>query len=573
EGFLSGFKNGSIPEAPPSEAPQAPREEKSSDTVRARVQTLDTLVNLVGELIISRRRFEERNFRLRRLVEAAGTTPLAEELRRFGATLDEDNRYLDFLIQSLHAEAMALRMLPLETITGAFHRMVRDLAREQDKDIDFRVDGEQLELDRVLLELLKPMLLHMIRNSLDHGIERPEERQASGKPGRATITVSARPEGNKVAVTVWDDGRGVDPARVRQAAMRKGLIGHDEAQLLTDEEARHLIFRPGFSTSEIVTDISGRGVGMDVVKKHVELVKGNMELKSEVGRFTELTLLLPLTLSIIEALLVRVGEEQYLLPLAYVQETIRLSPHDLQTAGGRDVIHLRGATIPITPLASLLNIPARVELRSSDTLFAVILRFRDEVIAVSVDRCLGSQEIVVKGLGGQLIKVPCISGATILGDGDPTLIVAIPDLFGNDNIPAASSLREELSQAMTQQSRGRILVVDDSITTRTMEKSILVSRGFDVEVAVSAEDVLERLGDQLFDLVISDVEMPGLNGFDLCRRLRQLDTFRDVPVMIVSSLSKDEHKRQAIDAGAQAYIVKGEFEQGKLLETVEMLIG
>lgn len=547
--------------------------EALGDTVRTSVKTLDSLVNLLGELIINKKRFEDKSEELKTLGRISeGTVPTAR-LMEFQQALEEDVLYLGYIIQELHAEAMALRMLPLRTITDGFVRMVRDLSKSQGKEIELEIRGEHIEVDRLLLESLKPMFLHMLTNAVDHGIELPEERIARGKPAKGTIRLTAHHEGNSVVIEIRDDGSGMDPKRIKETALRRGVIDKDEAEMLKDEEALYLTLRQGFSTSEIVTDISGRGVGMDVVKMNIEKVKGNLILKSEVGSYTEVQLTLPLTLAVIDALMISCSGEQYAIPLSYVQETLKIRSSDIATVAGKEVLSVRNATVPLFSLAQILGHEEKGASISGGKLAAVILKQRDQVIACTIDKSHGTSEIVVKSLGGQLRKVRHTFAATIMGDGNPALILDVPDIFSTAEGVSSGGLRKSLQESQTFVSRGNILVVDDSITTRTMEKSILISNGYDVTIAVSAEDALEKVTNASFDLVISDVEMPGLNGFELTAALRSMDEYRNTPVIIVSSLSKDEHKRKAIEAGAQAYIVKGAFEQGTLLDTVDTLIG
>lgn len=547
--------------------------EAVGDTVRASVKTLDSLVNLLGELIINKKRFEDKSSELKAAARASGGVIAAAKVMEFQQALEEDVLYLGYIIQELHAEAMALRMLPLRTITEGFTRMVRDLSKSQGKEVDFEIKGEHIGVDRLLLESLKPMFLHMLTNAVDHGIELPDERVARGKPAKGKICLSASHEGNSVVIKIRDDGSGMDPRKIKQAALRRGVISMDEAAAMRDDEALYLTLRQGFSTSELVTDISGRGVGMDVVKINIEKVKGNLILKSEVGVFTEIQLHLPLSLAVLDALLVNCAGEQYAIPVSSVQETIKIRSEDIATVAGKEVLSVRNATVPLFSLSRILGLGENGATISGGKVAAVILKQRDQVIACTIDRNNGTSEIVVKGLGGQLKRVRHTFGATIMGDGNPALIIDVPDIFATAEGISSGGLRKALQESQAFVARGRVLVVDDSITTRTMEKSILVAHGYDVTIAVSAEDALEKINDKAFDLVISDVEMPGLNGFELTARLRSLDEYQSVPVIIVSSLSKDEHKRKAIEAGAQAYIVKGAFEQGTLLDTVEALIG
>jgi two-component system chemotaxis sensor kinase CheA len=572
EKFLYAFEHGGST-ADAITVQDAAEADTQIDTVRTSVKTLDSLVNLLGELIINKKRFEDKTSDLKELCRSAGGSVATDRLKEFHRNLEEDVLYLGFIIQQLHAEAMALRMLPLKTITEGYVRMVRDLSKSQGKEVNFEIIGDHIEVDRVLLESLKPMFLHMLTNAVDHGIELPEERIARGKPAVGTIRLTARHEGNSVVIEIRDDGSGMDPHKIKQTALRRGVIDKEEAEMLRDDEALYLTLRQGFSTSEIVTDISGRGVGMDVVKMNIEKVKGNLILKSEVGAYTEVHLQLPLTLAVIDALIVTSGDQQYAIPLSYVQETLKIRAEDISTVAGKEVITVRSSAIPLISLSGLLGLQEQKTLISGGKVSAVILKQRDQSIACIIDKNNGTSEIVVKGLGGQLKRVHHTFGATILGDGNPALILDVPDIFATAEGVSSGGLRKALNDSQNRAFRGRVLVVDDSITTRTMEKSILKAHGYDVTIAISAEDALEKVATTSFDLVISDVEMPGLNGFQLTARLRAMEEYRTVPVIIVSSLSKDEHKRQAIEAGAQAYIVKGAFEQGTLLDTVESLIG
>ena len=546
---------------------------ESEKTVRANVRTLDNLINRFGELIINKKRFEDKLARLKGLCDASIEPELAAALQEFRRELEDDVLYLDYLVQEMYGDAMALRMLPLHTITDGFERMVRDLSREQGKMTDLKVMGAHIEMDRVLLETVKPMMLHILRNCVDHGIETLEERLAEGKPPKGNIQISARHEGSGVRIDFRDDGRGMNPQLIREAALRKGIIDPEGAAALDDEAALYLTLEDGFSTRDFITDTSGRGIGMGVVKKNMERMKGHLFIRSEVGRFTEITLQLPLTLSIMEALLISCSSECYAVPLSYVQETIKIRCEDITSVGGKEVISLRGVTIPLVSLSVLLGLSETRTLLKSEKIAAVVLSLRGQVIACTIDANLGSSEIVVKNLGNQLKEVRFVFGATILANGDPALILNVPDIFAGAEGCASTGFRSIIAASRAARTKGSILVVDDSITTRTMERSILTANGYQVEIAISGEDALEKVAGAKFDLVISDVLMPGITGFELTKRLRALDAYRDVPVIIVSSLASDADKRKAMEAGAQAYIVKGAFDQGNLLETVETFIG
>ena len=587
DAVLEGLKTGVLPEHPPLPA-AAPAEVKTErDTVRASVAKLDQMVNLLGEMMIVQRMIEERGRQmsglrsrlddfLRKLRKAENyrlCKDILDDFTRLALDFDRDTLALSNLTGELHDGAMELRMLPLSTITDDLVRMTRDLARDQQKEIHFSIRGDEVELDRMMLEAARPMLLHMLRNAVDHGIEAPEDRHRAGKPGSGQVELSARYEGGFVRLVLRDDGRGIDPEQIRKVAVERRLLSADEARRLSDEDAIYLILRPGFSTREIITDISGRGVGMDVVKANVDRVKGNLVIHSTPGKGTEMILLLPLTLAIVTSLIVDCEGEIYAIPLHYVSEILRLTEKDILTEGGKEVIRVRGTTLPLFTMREILGLSRQQS--GSKRITALILNFREQQLACLVSKSLGVQELVAKGMGKQLKSVEYFSGATILGDGAPALILSVPDLFNASLSGQGSRLRQELEGTRVKARKGRILVVDDSITTRTMEKNILETHGYEVTIAISGPDALSKIAsvEFTFDLVVSDVEMPGMTGFELTRKLRDMEHTREIPVIIVSSLASDADKRQGIEAGAQAYIVKGSFDQGTLLSTVETLIG
>ena len=568
--YQRGGSDGLRPEQPATLAVE-PAREPASETVRADVKTLDSLVNLIGEMIINKKRLEMRLDRLRQIaVEADRAT--GELLREFRYQLEEDLLQLDYLIQEVHEKAMGLRMLPLQSIAEGFKRLVRDLSQRLGNELELVMDLGSIEMDRVLVDGLKPMLIHLLTNAVCHGIESPEQRLLAGKEQRGTILLTARHEGSSVLIKVRDDGRGMDPERIRQAAVAVGLIDRDEAEALGDEEALYLTLRPGFSTVATVTDVSGRGVGMDAVTKQVERFKGNLSLASALGSHTEITLQLPLTLSVLEALLVESGGETFAIPVNYLQEIIKVREADITRLDAREVIEVRGATTALYSLQALLGLPQQAA-SEADSMPALVLRYFDQRIACTVQAQAGNSVVVVKGLSKQFGAVKFLFGATILGDGNPALILNVPDLFAACSGEAQQGLRRERSAAASR--HARVLVVDDSITTRTMEQNILVTHGYQVQTALSGEDALEKTAAAAggFDLIITDLEMPGISGFQLTRQLRACTQYRDTPIIVVSSLCQAEEKQRALQAGAQAYLVKGDFDQGVFLETVRSLIG
>jgi two-component system chemotaxis sensor kinase CheA len=588
--ILEALQSGALPEQALSATPRADYagvERRRS--VRASVERLDELANRMGEILLSRQALAERRRQMLALLpqmdaflgrlRKADNYRLMKEIRttflRITSDLEQDAVQLGYQAEDLYQRTMELRLLPLATITEDFERSLRDLARAIGKEIDFTVTGKEVELDRTVLDLIKPMLLHVLNNAVDHGIELPQVRLQAGKPSFGQISLAAQYEGSFVQIVVRDDGQGIDPAKVRAAAVKQGLLRADEAARLSDEAALYLVLQPGFSTREFITDVSGRGVGLDVVKSNLDQVKGNLVISSTIGQGTELRLRVPSSLAQFTGLLVEAAGETHVIPQQYIVEILRLAAEEVRSELGREVVRIRERTIPLVSLARLLTGEPRnpEEDLAEGRVSVVVLTFRDQLLGCLVDRVIGLQDVVVKGLGSQLKSLNYISGATLLGAGIPSLIISVADLFGARESTEGTRLREAHAARKAKSRRGRVLVVDDSITTRTMEKNILETHGYDVTVAVSGFDALEKLAGNRFDLMVSDVEMPEMTGFELTKKVRAQEATRDMPVIIVTSLATADDRRRGMEAGAQAYIVKGTFDQGTLLDTVEAMIG
>ncbi len=553
-------------------------------SVRASVERLDQLVNRMGEILLSQKAMTARQAQMTTLLQELDSSMGHLQASDDGSSLqslrgnmvalindfERDRLQLGYQAEDVYQRTMELRLLPLATITDEFERSLRNLARNLKKEVNFTVKGQEVELDRNMLDAVKPILLHVLNNAIDHGIEEPETRVRLGKLKAGQISLEARYEGSFVQLTIRDDGQGLNPEKIRETAIKRGVLSAADAAAMSDEAVIYLVFEPGFSTREFITDVSGRGVGLDVVKSNLDQIKGNLSLHSEVGSGTELLLRLPLSMAIFTGLLVECCGETYVFPQHYVAEVLRISPRDILEEMGREVIRLREASIPLSSLSRLLEVDAST--RISERLTVLVLSFREQSMALLVDRTLGLQDVVVKDLGCQLKSLDYFSGSTILGDGNPALILSVADLFAANQDRQKLQLLQAYEKEQQNALRGRVLVVDDSITTRTMEKNILEANHYEVVVAVSGFDALEKLETARFDLMVSDVEMPGMTGFELTKKVRQRDDSRDMPVIIVSSLASDDDRRQGIEAGAQAYIVKGNFQQGLLLETVETLI-
>jgi len=587
----------------PEEAEKSPSREairrygrQERDTIRVDTRKLDDLLTVAGELLINRTRIESHYHNLRALLDEMENIDLTEsrnggdpantaeylrnavleareKLNDIYQNMGETLIDLDLYSRDIRDHAMNLRVLPASVLFDEFYRTVRDFSRELHKEIRLEVSGGETELDKQLIEGLRPPLIHIIRNSCDHGIEKPEERKAKGKPPEGVININAYHKGHNVIVEVSDDGRGIDPELVRDAAVEKGIISRAAADEMPDEEALYLILKPGFSTTKIITDFSGRGVGMDVVKTNMERIKGDIRIESERDKYTRIILTAPLTLSILNALLVQVRQDIYAIPLTYVEEAIRLPVTAVFTEAGRDVFNLRGEVIPLVRLENLLVYEAGPGLDDiPEKIAVVVLKFRNQQLGLIVDSYLRDQEIVVKSMGDFLGEIPFVGGATVLRYGEPTIILNVFDIFAAAERWSEVGIKDRFERAMEEKPELKILVVDDSITTRMMEKSILEAAGYNVDLAVSGEEAEEKLRQNDYNLVVTDVEMPGIDGFELTRRIREWEKTREMPVVVVTSLASDEDKRKGVEVGAQAYIVKGTFDQTTLLDTVKSLI-
>lgn len=591
------------PAAPVAPTP-APARRGARQTVRVRVDRLDRLINLTGELRVGQQIMTTQSAALRDLTTLVqqhehALLALEEALRqiRFSATqrasidqtlagllehglqtrrtlsrqveqFSEVVNQQSLLVGDLEQEVMAARLLPVSTVFANLPRAVRDLAHATNKEIDLVLSGETTELDRKLIEMLNDPLLHLIRNAVDHAIEPPAERAAAGKPPKGTIAVGAAAVGSEVRITIRDDGRGMQPAKLREIAVRKNLLSAEQAAALSEQDALELIFLPGFSSAQIITDISGRGVGMDVVRTNLTELGGQVLLESTPGQGTQITLVMPLTLVTTRILLVQVGASCFAFPATGCRGTIWAYRDDLRTLEGQTVLEIEGRTVPLLRLADLLHIEAGPAFQQRERTPLVLLGSTQRQVGLLVDGLLDEREAVVKPLGALLEAQRQVSGAVQLGDGSLVLLLNPLAL-----VQAARGMTlANGGVAAGRQRQARLLITDDSFTTRELIKSILQSAGYHVTTAVDGYDALNKLREQTFDLVVSDVEMPRVNGFQLTSRIRQELQLDDLPVIIMTSLASDEHRRQGLEAGAQAYIVKSQFNQDNLLEVIQQLL-
>lgn len=581
---------------------------KSGETMRVSISKIDKLINLTGETIIyqiqslddvgradelsrqSRRcfsSFQDLELMLSRLGSMNGTrdavvgqlAALKEHLRTLNHESLEFYRDLksayskrDFLTRELQQTALSVRMLPVNSIYGMFPRAVREMAQRTLKEVSLVLNGGEIELDKKILESLVDPLVHIIRNAVDHGIEAPEVRMQNGKPKIGTLTISALQRGDHVELIIEDDGRGIDPEKLRRVAIEKQMIRPGDEP--TREELINLLFRPGFSTSTMITDISGRGVGLDVVKKNLEELNGTVSIVSEEGKGTTFTLKIPFTLAITRVLFIRVSDEMFALPTTSVEETIRISADEVRTLQNKETVHIRDNTIPLASLSFVLGLSSEASVkRRAGKLPLVILRRHDQVLGLVVDELIGEQEVVVKNLKPPVDQIKEVSGATILGDGTVVLILDLSNV-----LERTRGMEDQISAAISEaegekKGAAKVLIADDSLITRELVRNILVTCGFEVDVAFDGIDAFEKALQKRYDLLLTDVNMPRLNGIDLTKKIKRDKKLGSTPVVIVSSKESNEDRLLGIEAGADAYITKGNFDQGDLLEVVERLIG
>jgi len=576
--------------------PQETRYEKIGfeETVRVEIAKLDKLLNLSGEMIINRGKLATLLRQLKEIFNLVGEqTPFLEQLKTRANGLKEEvaklilaqqgikdnianlwRRYdeglqeIISLTNELEDIVIKMRMLPISTVFDIFPRVIRDMAKEYDKEITLEIKVEKTGLDKKILDGIKDPLLHIVRNCVDHGIETPEERALVGKPRTGKICFEARQEGANILIEISDDGRGIDARLIKRIAVKKNLITPEQSEKMSDNNAVYLIFTPGFSTRERVTDISGRGVGMDVVKENIERLKGSIVVQTQLGKGTKFTLRLPLTLSITLSLLVKSAGEIFALPTSDIEKIVRISMNDVKLVGDKEVVKVDGKTISFVKLSRILGLNEK-KVTSPQEMFLVIISLAGERIGFMVDEIISEQEIVIKSLGGYLKKPENIAGATIWGDGEVVLILDVFDLM-----KSAKKVYVESSTTTLQEKTSipSILVVDDSLTIRELEKNILEAVGYEVEVAIDGVQALEKMKQKKFNLVITDITMPNMNGFELTSAIKRDKKYKDTPVIIVTSEEKEEDRRKGIEVGAEAYIRKSAFDQKNLLDMIERMV-
>src|SRR5665213_3096197 len=486
---------------------------------------------------------------------------------------EQDYAVVGKLVDDLLENSKKLLMLPVATLGALFPKLVRDLCRDQGKEADLVIRGEEFEIDKRILEEMKDPFIHLLRNCVDHGIEKPEERVKLGKPPSATITFVVSPiNGNKVELLVSDDGSGIEIDKVNEAAVQRGLISPEQARGMKESEALALIFQADLSTSPIITQLSGRGLGLAIVREKTEKLGGRVCVESRRHAGTTIRITLPIAVATFRGILIEVAKQQFIVPTAQVERVVRFKAADVQTVEGRETLSLNGRAVSLARMAQTLELPLTERTGdSAATMPAVILGADDQRVAFAVDAVLDEQEVLVKRFSKPLSRVRNIAGATVLGSGQVAPILNVADLLKSARKGLGVAVPEAAGAKLTEAEVAAILVVEDSITSRMLLKGILESAGYKVKTAVDGLEAFTILRTQHFDLVVSDVEMPRLNGFDLTARIRADKKLAELPVVLVTALETREDREHGIDAGANAYLVKSSFDQSNLLEAVRRL--
>jgi len=580
-------------------------------TVKVSTEKLDNMMNQIGELLISKMRFEQRmddtnsltglceglikdisrfkreELRLKGIKKTRSYTNqdkrgvemmdnisadlirLNDELIRFTSDFYENQIDLGIVTGSLEESVKNIRMLPLSTIFETMPKMVRDLSRKLNKKVDLNMEGETIELDKRILEGLKDPMVHLITNCVDHGIEQPDERKNTGKNEDGTITITAAPVGGYIEIAVEDDGRGISIDKIKERALKNGLVTEDMLAGLSNEQLINFVFEPGFSTSEIITDISGRGVGMDIVKKNIGDLNGLISIQSEYGKGSKITIRVPLTLVTVRVILVESSGEVCALPEAAIDRILSVKEEEILTIGESEVFRESGDILPIGRLSHILGFSKKEDEDASNEYPAIIIEGGEKKAAFIIDNIIGEETIILKNLTFPLTKLRNVSGAALLGDGRIAIVLNPADIIDSMKAVKPLPIKKVKEKEIEKKS---VLVVDDSITTRTLEKNILESSGYDVTLAVDGLDAYNKLQKKDFDIIVLDVQMPNMDGFAFTEKARNTQEFSNIPIILVTSLESDADKRRGIEVGADAYIVKRTFDQSNLIETIRRLI-
>jgi len=535
---------------------EAPKKESAKkqamapeQTIRVEVKRLDHLMNLIGELVLSKNR----------LLKIYDDVEERYEGEKFLEELNQVVSAVSLVTTDLQIAVMKTRMLPVSKVFNRFPRLVRDLSRDLNKDIDLILSGEETELDKSIVEEIGDPLVHMIRNSCDHGVENPATRLAAGKTEKGTVNLKAYNEGNQIVIEIKDDGAGMDADFLKMKALEKNIITDREADNMSDKEAYGLIFRPGFSTAAKVTGVSGRGVGMDVVKTNIEKLNGIIDIESELGRGSTFKLKIPLTLAIMQALLVSTQEEYFAIPLSSVLETVRVSMDEIYTIEGKNVLKLRDEVLSLVKLSDMFGVDEVFD--NGEHAYVVVIGLAESKLGIVVDGLVGQEEIVIKSMGDYLKGIEGIAGATIRGDGGVTLITDVAAMMhlAKDikvDVTQQSALSE--SKQKSAPSDYNVMVVDDSKTDRTIMRKSLEPLGITLTEATNGVEALNILksGEIAFDAMLVDIEMPQMDGYTLASEIRKYSKYRNLPLLAVTSRTSKSDRLRGVEVGMTEYITK-----------------
>jgi two-component system chemotaxis sensor kinase CheA len=495
---------------------------------------------------------------------------LETRVARISRAAEQDRHAVDKLVDDLLENSKKLLMLPFATATVGLPKMVRDLTRELGKEADLEIRGEEVRIDKRILEEMKDPLVHLLRNCVDHGIEAPEVRRAARKPPRATITLAvAQVNGNQVEISVVDDGAGVDVAQVKSQAVTRGLLSAEAASAMDDAAALRLVFETDLSTSPMITQLSGRGLGLAIVREKTEKLGGHVDIQSAPRIGTTIKMSLPLTLATFRGVLVRAARHTFVVPTAQVERVTRFARDEVRTVEGRETLAHQGRALALTDLSRVLQLPAAPREAEPAAMPALILGSGAERIAFAVDAVLDEREVLVKRFAKPLARVRNFAGATVLGNGEVAPILNVTDLLKSAR--RASHAPRAVAAPHVSTAAKRVLVAEDSITSRMLIKGILESAGYEVKTAVDGIDAYTLLRSEKFDVLVSDVEMPRLNGFDLASRVRADSTLGELPIVLVTALASREDRERGVEVGANAYLVKSNLDQSNLLEALRRL--
>jgi two-component system chemotaxis sensor kinase CheA len=589
--------------APQSAAPQSAAPQSAAafriETIRVDPKRLDALLTQAGELTVTKIRIARRLTEMDELLDYCEEwgravhsgqfqtnaaeqieqrlEPLQNRLNHLRGGAYEDSARLDFIADQLESGIRTLRLLPMSTLFGLFPRLVHDLARDQHKEIGLVIEGEDAVADKHVLEEMKDPLMHMLRNAIDHGIEAPEQREQAGKPRAGTIRIKAGQTPASIIIEVSDDGRGLDLEEIKHAALKRGMHSEDELLGMSAAQIQSLILVPGFSTSSLITDVSGRGVGLDVVRNNVERLKGTLQIESVPGKGLTLRAQLPISLATVRVLITATGGRRYALPVEHVQFSRKIPVHEMYTMEGRQTVSIDDHPVSVARLDDLLgNADFGVRkggdsaLRNPNSAIICVLSVGEERFGLMVDEVVDELEVVLKPQSKLLKRVRNVSGVTILDTGEVCMVLNPHDLLKTlhkEFVAAAPVAAAEAAPA-----KKVLLLAEDSITTRTQEKRILEGAGYEVVTAVDGADAYNKLGTRSFDAVVSDIQMPNMTGLALTAKIRADKKYAELPIILVTSLASEEDQRRGLEAGANAYISKPSFDQRVLLDCLARLI-